>query len=158
MNTTEEIKKYLSDLEEKDIKVRDAARWHLVHMGPAAVPALIHRLKTDTERHRREAAQILGEIHDERAADALVDALVDESVSVEWAASKALIKYDLGAIGPLEKGLNRHFNSAYFQRCAFYILYMLNQTHKLGPQVQEMLILCAALSHPPAQDGQQNKE
>jgi HEAT repeat protein len=156
MNTIEEIKKYLSDLEEDDIQVRDAARWHLVRLGSAAVPALIHQLKTDTERHRRDAAQILGEIHDERAVDALVDALVDDSISVEWAASKALIKHDLGAIGPLEKGLNRHFDSACFQRCAFYILYMLSQTHQLGPRVQELLILCAALSHPPAQHGQQN--
>jgi hypothetical protein len=29
MNTNEDIKKYLSELEDDDIKVRDAARWHL---------------------------------------------------------------------------------------------------------------------------------
>jgi HEAT repeat protein len=156
MNTNEDIKKYLSELEDDDIKVRDAARWHLVSIGLAAVPALIHQLKTDKERCRREAAQILGEIHDETAVDDLVEALVDDSTSVEWAASKALIKYDLGAIRPLREGLNRHFNSEHFRRCAFYILYTLNQTHQLGPNVQEMLVVCTAWNHPPAQRGQQN--
>lgn len=144
MNTDKDIKKYLSELEDDNIKVRDAARWHLVSIGPAAVSALIHQLKTDKERCRREAAQILGEIRDETAVDELVDALVDDSISVEWAASKALIKYDLGAIRPLRKGLNRHFSSERFRRCAFYILYTLNQTHQLGPNVQEMLVVCAA--------------
>jgi HEAT repeat protein len=154
MNTNEEIKKYLSELEDDDIKVREAARWNLVSIGSAAVPALTDQLKTNKERCRREAAQILGEIHDETAVDSLVEALVDNSVSVEWAASKALIKYDLGAIRPLREGLNRHFNSERFRRCAFYILYTLNQTHQLGPNVQEMLVVCAAWNDSPASRGQ----
>jgi HEAT repeat protein len=139
MNTDEDIKKYLFELEDDDIKVRDAARWQLASIGRAAVPDLIHQLKTDKEPCRREAAKILGEIQDERAVDDLVEALLDDSIGVGWAASETLIKYGPSAILPLLEGITRHFDSERFRRGSFHVLHTLKDLHGLQPKIQEVL-------------------
>ena len=139
MNIKEVIKKHLVELEDDDIKVREAARWQLVSIGPAAISDLIHQLKTDKELCRRQAAKILGEIHDEAAANDLVEALLDESIGVEWAASEALIKYGPDAILPLLEGITHHFYSARFRRGAFHVLHELDRHHYLHPKVKEVL-------------------
>jgi HEAT repeat protein len=139
MNTKDDIKEYLIELEDDDIKVRQAARWQLASLGPAAIPDLVHQLKTDKEPCRREAAHILGEIHDESAVDDLVEALLDDSIGVEWAASEALIKYGPSAILPLLEGVTRHFDSARFRRGAFHVLHTLKDLQGLHPKVQKVL-------------------
>jgi HEAT repeat protein len=139
MNTKDVIKEYLIELEDDDIKVRDAARRQLASIGPAVIPDLISQLKTDKESCRREAAQILGEIHDESSADDLVEALLDDSIGVEWAASEALIKYGPDAILPLLEGITRHFDSERFRRGAYHVLHTLKHLHGLHPKVQEVL-------------------
>lgn len=139
MSTEEEIKKHLKDLEDDDIDVRNAARWQLASIGPEAVPDLINQLKTDKERCRWEAAKILGEIRDPSAADALVEALLDDNIGVHWAASEALIRYGREAILPLLKGIVRHFDSMRFRHGAYHILHVLESFHQLEPQVQEVL-------------------
>ena len=70
MNTQEEIKNYLDELEADDIEARNIARRQLASIGPEAVPELIKQLKTDRQRCRWEAAKILGEIQDKAAVDA----------------------------------------------------------------------------------------
>lgn len=105
MDTKEDIKKHLVELEDDDIKIQDTARWQLATIGQAAVPDLVHQLKTDKEPCRREAAKILGEIQDESAVHDLVQVLMDESIGVEWAASEALIKYGHSMIIPLLEGI-----------------------------------------------------
>ncbi len=139
MDTEEEIRSHLADLEADDIKVRDAARFQLAHMGPAAAPDLIHQLKTDKEPCRREAAKILGEIHEQSAAADLVEALLDDSIGVEWAASEALIKYRRAAILPLLEGITRHFDSERFRRGALHVLHALDQRDQLGSKGKEVL-------------------
>ena len=139
MSTKEEIKNHLVDLENDDIQVRNAARWQLASMGPGAVPDLIQQLNTDKERCRLEAAKILGEIRDPSAAEALVEALLDDSISVHWAASEALIKYGRDAILPLLEGITRHFDSMRFRQGAYHILHVLERFHQLDPNVQEVL-------------------
>ena len=139
MNTKDDIKQYLTELEDDDIKVRDAARWQLASIGPAVIPDLVRQLKTDKEPCRREAAHILGEIQDESAVDDLVEALLDDSIGVEWAASEALIKYGPDAILPLLEGVTRHFDSERFRRGAFHVLHTLKDLHGLPPKVQEVL-------------------
>jgi HEAT repeat protein len=139
MNTQEEIKNYLDELEADDIEARNIARRQLASIGPEAVPELIKQLKTDRQRCRWEAAKILGEIQDKAAVDALVEALMDDSLNVHWAATESLIKYEEDAILPLLEGLTRHFDSMRFRQGAFHILHVLERSHQLDPQVQEVL-------------------
>ena len=139
MNTQEEIKNYLDELEADDIEARNIARRQLASIGPEAVPELIKQLKTDRQRCRWEAAKILGEIQDKAAVDALVEALMDDSLNVHWAATESLIKYEEDAILPLLEGLTRHFDSMRFRQGAFHILHVLERSHQLDPQVQGVL-------------------
>ena len=139
MNDEEEIKKYLVDLENDDSQIRNIARHKLASIGPEAVPDLIHQLKTDRERCRWEAAKILGAIPDEAAVNALVEALLDNSISVHWVATESLIQQGQSAILPLLEGITRHFDSMRFRQGAYHILHMLERFHQLDPKVQEVL-------------------
>jgi hypothetical protein len=139
MSAEEEIKQQLMDLEDEDLQVREMARWQLASIGTEAVPELVTMLKTDREHCRWEAAKILGEIRDESVVNDLVEALLDESINVHWAASEALIKYGRGAILPLLEGITRHFDSMRFRQGAYHILHMLERFHQLEPKVQEVL-------------------
>jgi len=139
MNQKEDIKKFLIDLDDDEIETRNLARLQLAHLGSEAVPDLIHQLKTDNSRCRWEAVKILGDIHDEAAVDALVEALLDDSINVHWAATEALIKYGRDAVLPLLKGITRHFDSMRFRQGAYHILHMLERFHRLSPEVQEVL-------------------
>jgi hypothetical protein len=139
MSTEDDIKELLVDLENDDINARNMARRQLASIGPEAVPALIHQLKTDKEQCRWEAAKILGEIRDASAADALVEALLDDSISVHWVATESLIKYGQTGIMPLLEGITRHFDSMRFRQGAYHILHVLERFHRLEPQIQEVL-------------------
>jgi len=139
MSTKEEIKNHLAELEADDIEARNMARRQLASIGPEAVPELIKQLKTDRQRCRWEAAKILGKIPDKAAADALVEALMDDSINVHWAATESLIKYEEDAILPLLAGLTRHFDSMRFRQGAYHILHVLERSHQLDPKVQEVL-------------------
>ena len=139
MSTKEEIKIHLAELEADDIEARNMARRQLASIGPEAVPELIKQLKTDRQRCRWEAVKILGEIPDKAAADALVEALMDDSINVHWAATESLIKYEEDAILPLLAGLTRHFDSMRFRQGAYHILHVLERSHQLDPKVQEVL-------------------
>ena len=139
MNTEEDTRKYLGDLENDDIRIRNTARWHLASLGREAVPDLIRQLKTDNEHCRWEAAKILGEITDSTAAEALVEALLDNSLNVHWAASEALINYGREAILPLLEGITRHFDSMRFRQGAYHVLHTLERLHQLDPKVLAVL-------------------
>ena len=137
--STSDIDKYLVDLESDDVQVRNTARRQLANVGSEAVPNLINQLKTDKERCRWEAAKILGVIRDESAANALVEALLDDSISVHWVATESLIKYGRDAILPLLEGIIRHFDSMRFRQGAYHILHVLERFHQLDSSVQEVL-------------------
>jgi HEAT repeat protein len=139
MSNKEVISNYLVKLEDDDIQVRNTARWQLASIGSEAVPDLINQLKTDKERCRWEAAKILGEICDESAAEALVEALLDESINVHWVATEALINYGRDAILPVLEGITRHFDSMRFRQGAYHVLHVLESSHQLDPEVQEVL-------------------
>ena len=139
MSNKEVISNYLIKLEDDDIQVRNTARWQLASIGSEAVPDLINQLKTDKERCRWEAAKILGEICDESAAEALVEALLDESINVHWVATEALINYGRDAILPVLEGITRHFDSMRFRQGAYHILHVLESSQHLDPEVQKVL-------------------
>lgn len=139
MSANENISHYLVELEDDDIQIRNTARWQLASIGSEAVPDLINQLKTDKQRCRWEAAKILGEIRDSSAAEALVEALLDDSISVHWVATEALIKYGQDAILPVLEGITRHFDSMRFRQGAYHILHVFESSHLLDPKVQEVL-------------------
>jgi len=139
MSNKEVISNYLVKLEDDDIQVRNTARWQLASIGSEAVPDLINQLKTDRERCRWEAAKILGEICDESAAEALVEALLDESINVHWVATEALINYGRDAVLPVLEGITRHFDSMRFRQGAYHILHVLESSQHLDSEVQEVL-------------------
>jgi len=139
MNTKDDIMRHLVDLENSNLEVRNQARRKLIGIGRTAVPDLITQLKTDKQRCRWEAAKILGEIRDPSAAEALVEALLDDSISVHWVVTEALINYGQDAILPLLEGITRHFDSMRFRQGAFHILHVLENTHHLDPEVQKVL-------------------
>ncbi len=136
---TPELSDLIKKLGDKDLHVRDQARYLLADAGKDAVQPLIEMLKSPNTHDRREAVKILGRIQDKSAADVLVEALTDESMSVHWAASEALIELGGGAILPLLDGLKRHFDSARFRQGAYHILHTFESTGKLEPHVQEVL-------------------
>jgi hypothetical protein len=139
MSKDKEVKQYLVELEDNNIKVRISARRQLAHLGSEVVPDLIEQLKTDRERCRWEAAKILGDIQDESAIEALVEALLDESISIHWVATESLIKFGRKAIIPVLEGITRHFDSMRFRQGAYHILHMLERSHQLDSHVQEVL-------------------
>lgn len=139
MSTKEDIHDYLKELDNQDIKIRNQARQHLLSVGEKAVPDLIEQLKTDRQRCRWEAAKLLGEIHDKKAINALVEALIDDSINVHWAATESLIKFGRDAILPLLEGITHHFDSMRFRQGAFHVLHMLEGFNHLDPEVQEVL-------------------
>ena len=63
----------------------------LVHLGPAALPALIQALHPDGQwLAAYRAAEVLGEIGDRRAAQPLIEALKHPNSNVRWSAVRAL--------------------------------------------------------------------
>jgi len=137
--TTIEVSNLIEKLGNDDIHEREQARYLLVDAGKDAIPLLVEMLKSKNHQQRWEAVKLLGKIHDNSSADVLVEALTDESMSVHWAASEALIKLGGGAILPLLEGLERHFDSARFRQGAYHILHMFEHMGHLDPHVQEVL-------------------
>jgi HEAT repeat protein len=136
---TLELSDLIKKLRDKDLHVRDQARYLLVDAGKDAVQPLTEMLKSPNTHDRWEAVKLLGKIRDKATADVLVEALTDESMSVHWAASEALIGLGSGAILPLLEGLERHFDSARFRQGAYHILRMFEHMGHLDSHVQEVL-------------------
>jgi HEAT repeat protein len=136
---TQEIEKHIQELGSEDIHEREQARYLLIDAGNEATPLLLEVLKTGGERKRWEAAKLLGEIRDPAAAEALVEALVDQSIGVHWAASEALIAIGQAAIIPLLNGLIHHFDSARFRQGAYHVLHTFEHFQQLDLRALEVL-------------------
>ena len=139
MNDVIELSSLIDKLGDKDIHVREQARYLLVDAGADAIPLLVELMKSPNTHDRWEAVKLLGKIGDKSAADALVEELLDDSMNIHWAASEALIGLGGGAILPLLEGLTRHFDSARFRQGAYHILHMFEHMGYLEPHVQEVL-------------------
>ena len=75
----------------KNAATREKARETLIALGHVAVIPLLHKLDESEEHVRWEAAKALQGIADPASADALAEALGDESAGVRWTAGEALI-------------------------------------------------------------------
>lgn len=73
----------------------------LVHLGNAAVPALMKESESNSPWVRWHCMQALGEICDDRALPVLVRSLNDPDHAVAWAGAKSLVHFGKQAIEPL---------------------------------------------------------
>ena len=135
----EEIGNLISKLENSDRNTRKQARMELVEAGPEATPLLVAALKNRNSIIRHEAAKTFLGLHDPAAAPALVEALLDESIEVHWAASEALIALGRDAILPVLKGITTHFDSYRFRQGAYHVLHTLKRTSQLDVHSAKVL-------------------
>ena len=139
MSTKEDIEGLISKLANNDKTVREHARLRLLEAGPEATPHLINALHHQNSLIRHEAAKTLTGLHDPSAGPALVEALIDESIEVHWAASEALIALGRDAILPVLHGITRHFDSYRFRQGAYHVLRTLKRTSQLDPHSLRVL-------------------
>lgn len=131
MSQKEAIENLISKLASQERSSREKARLELLERGPEASPLLASALKNKSPRIRQEAAKTLMGLHDPSTAPALVEALIDETIEVHWAASEALIALGRDAILPVLKGITHHFDSYRFRQGAYHVLNTLKRTSQL---------------------------
>jgi len=139
MTRKEEIESLISKLANNEKDIREQARLRLLESGPEASPYLSAALQNKNAFIRHEAAKTLTGLHDPLAAPALVEALIDESIEVHWAASEALIALGRDAIVPVLDGITRHFDSYRFRQGAYHVLRTLKRTSQLDPHSVKVL-------------------
>lgn len=122
-------------LRSDDGVVREHARRSLVAMGSAVVESLIEVLTDGGHQLRWEAAKVLGDIADRRAAAALVTALEDEEFDVRWLAAEALIRIGPPALVPLIEELERRPDSIWLRQGAHHVLHDLSDEQMKGEVV-----------------------
>ncbi len=101
----------MARLANEDGLVRQQARAALLKKGKSAVPALIAVL---ADRHgpiRLEAARVLCEFGDPRAAEALVAGLEDSESGIRWLAADGLMIIGRPALAPLLRALTQRSDS-----------------------------------------------
>ncbi len=119
--------------------VRHHARGALAHMGTSAVPALLSALEAPDSNVRWEAARVLREIGDAKAAPSLVRALEDEGFDVRWIAAEGLIGLEQKALRPLLTALVRLPASTPLLEGAHHVLDALQQEHRLPTAAEPVL-------------------
>jgi len=120
--TRDKIKRLIADLRSYDGVVRREARQTLAFIGKPAVDCLIPLLKDPDDEVRWEAAKVLGDIGDSKAASDLVTLLMDHNYGVRWLAAEALIPLGRNALLPLLEKLTEHPESSWLRRGAHYVL------------------------------------
>lgn len=139
MSRKEEIEGLISKLASNDRTIREQARLRLLEAGPEASSYLDSALQHKNALVRHEAAKTLTGLHDPASAPALVEALLDESIEVHWAASEALIALGRDAIVPVLNGITKHFDSYRFRQGAYHVLRTLKRTSQLDPHSMKVL-------------------
>lgn len=133
------IAELIGRFESKDGSIRMRAREELVRRNEAGVPNLIKALGHSSERVRWESAKTLRGICSPAAADALVEALQDETQAISWAAAEALVALGETAVQPLLLGLERHSDSVWFRHGAYHVLHTLARDGKLPAAATNVL-------------------
>jgi hypothetical protein len=115
----------------------------LVHLGSAAVPALIKESESASPWIRWHCMRALGEICDDRAIPVLVRALNDVDHSVAWAGAKSLVHFGKRSIEPTLRLLLLTEASPWMVETASHVLHTLCQrdtrlTPYLDPVIKSM--------------------
>jgi HEAT repeat protein len=106
---------------------RKRARERLVALGKPAVAPLIEALADDRDIVRWEAAKAFTELHDPRAASALVRGLEDSDGDVRWLAAEALVGLGRAGLRPLLNALIEHSGSVELRDGAHHVLHSLRR-------------------------------
>jgi HEAT repeat protein len=132
------IQKEIEQLEKllggKDGYKREQARKALEKIGKPAVSSLIELLSHPNPLIRWEACKTLGAIKDPSAAAALVFALDDDTMEVNWVAAEALIRLKTKALVPLLRSLEKNFTSVFLRQGAHHILHALERERLLNKE------------------------
>jgi NTE family protein len=127
-------------LDSEDKQAREDAYSSLVQLGAAAVPGLLAGLASPQEDRRREAAMVLRDIADPRAAPSLVRALEDEASPVRWTAAEGLIGLGQEAQIPLLRALAHLLSSQRLYDGAHKVLDAFDRLNLLTPAVRRVLV------------------
>ncbi len=158
MNETNEsdqttVESTIDALRSKHVAEREKAREKLIALGHAAVIPLLHKLTDPDEHVRWEAAKVLEGIADPASADALADALHDESAGVRWTAGEALIAIGWEGCKQVLVALLRKSDSTVLCTAAHHVLSHFAKTKSgecLKPVLDRLQGAEPAVSVPPA--------
>jgi HEAT repeat protein len=104
---------------------RKHARERLVAFGKPAVAPLTEALADGRGIVRWEAAKAFADLHDPRAAPALVRGLEDSDGDVRWLAAEALVGLGRAGLKPLLEALPQHAGSVDLRDGAHHVLHSL---------------------------------
>lgn len=107
------IGELIEHLAADDGLVRQQARASLLKKGKSATPELIDALVDSHEPIRWEAARVLSELGDPRAAEALVASLADPDSGIRWLAADGLMVIGKPALVPLLHALTQRSDSIF---------------------------------------------
>jgi hypothetical protein len=118
---------------------RRRIRKELEKLGSKVTPQLIEALLHGDDRTRWEAAKTFIYLKDPEAADALTDALMDESFEIQWLAAEALIELGADAVKPLLLKLISHHESTFLRQGAHHVLDCLLRNRIIPPEIRNVV-------------------
>jgi hypothetical protein len=133
-----EIYDLVGDLQSKNPKERQIAKYKLSAIGKPAAPALLQFAHNPDTELRHDVIELLGNIEEVSAIPVLIDALEDASFEVRWRASESLVKMKREAVVPLLKELRKkeRFSSQYFLEGAHHVFRRLHEYGYIGPSAK----------------------
>jgi HEAT repeat protein len=130
-NTPDMIAVLVNQLHATNGITRMQAREKLICIGKPAVPALVRALSSDDPQLRWQVVKVLDDIRDISAIPNLVESLKDESESVRWTASTALLKYKRATLPYIFQALMRDSDSVWLRRGIHHILHVMKDSGEL---------------------------
>lgn len=128
-------------------ELHKAAQHALFELGPKAQKAWLEALNHPNRHIRWHAARGLGQACDARAANILVEGLLDESSAVRWATAGVLSNLDALAVPAILKFIIQHPLTESLREAVFHAI------HNMPSQyVQDYLQPLLAALHSPAAD------
>ena len=115
---------------------------------PADLEALLDHLCDDDEHARHELIELLGNMDEETAIEALVRQIECNNLTVRWGAMNSLIHKGRSSVRPLLEALTRDMHSTNLREGAHHVLHHLKQQGYLHHH--EDHVLQALEKHKPA--------
>lgn len=119
-----EIPDLIAKLGDENGLVRQRARFSLIHLGAASIPAAVNALKSSDMHTRWEAVKVLRELRNPEAAAPLANMLLDDDTGVRWSAMEGLINLERAALRPLLELFTKKFDSPIVREGLHHILHV----------------------------------
>ncbi|MCB0195386.1 MAG: HEAT repeat domain-containing protein [Anaerolineae bacterium] len=139
IGTEQTVQTLMVALNSNDISVRQQARHALITIGPPAVDQLTTALHDPREQIRWQAALLLGNIGDGRAAVDLINAFQDDMLKVRWRAAESLADLGCQGLAPLLRALIKHPEKPWLRNGAHHALRLLVVKTDLGELIKPVL-------------------